>query len=61
MTDKPIDASNEGRPIRHGVGSSAEVRFADFRAATRDPEVKKFLANAKAQGEKMERQGLIHP
>jgi hypothetical protein len=61
MTEKPTDPGPKGRPIRHGVGSSAEVRFADFRAATQDPEVKKFLADAKAQGEKMERKGLIHP
>ncbi|HWJ43363.1 MAG TPA: hypothetical protein VNR67_08015 [Solirubrobacterales bacterium] len=61
MADKSSQSEPNRRQARHGLNSTAEVSFADFKAATQDPEVKKFLANAKRQGELLKRQGLIRP
>jgi hypothetical protein len=61
MDQRPPDRKPQRPVVPHGVSSSAEVSLADFKAATEDPEVKKFLASAKAQGEKLEQQGFIHP
>lgn len=61
MKEKRPPRKRQRSAVRHGVSPSAEVSFADFKAATRDPEVKEFLARARAQGEELDQQGFIHP
>lgn len=44
----------------HREMTIAEVHIEEFREAQRDPRVAKFLAEAKAEGAKLKRAGLIH-
>ncbi len=61
MAEKRPESDSDTPKIHHGILSSAEIKIADFEAAMRDPEVKEFLANAKAHGEQLEQRGFIHP
>lgn len=61
----PLDVDVSQRTLK-GLFSKprrrkVEIEMADFQEAQRDQEVKKFLQEARAQGEKLKRDGLIHP
>ena len=55
----PSDTS-PGRPHYKPERPTPEIPISDFLEAQRDPQVKRFLQEARAQGEKLEQEGKIH-
>lgn len=56
---EPEDRNSPGNP-RANAMPTLEIRYEDYLEAQRDPEVKKLMREAQAEGDALKREGLIY-